>query len=384
MKRFLIYLVALTLCLSALTGCKKAEEESVPEETSIESSESSVEVSESSVEESSESSVEESSVESSVEESSEESSEVVVEIDPSSINPLTGEVGEAGLAYKRPVAIMINNHAAAVPQLGISEADILLELIVEGGITRFMAIYQELPEDIAIGSVRSLRHNYLDFSEGFDAVVVHCGSSNIAEDALYYRDVDDVDAIYMDGSLFYRDSWRIYNMGYEHSLCVNSSDLQDYLDNRSFSMEHDEDYQCNMVFSEAPVLAEASELTDVTVDFGTGKYTYFSYDPETGLYTGSQYGDSWYDMNTEGPVLMKNLLVIQTAVWVCDGAGHQDMTLTGEGNGWFMVNGQMAEITWSREGESDQFTYTYADGTPVEFGIGKTYIAVVNNAGGVY
>lgn len=384
MKKIWVYLVVLSMCLSTLTGCKKAAEESVPEETSMESSESSVEVSESSVEESSESSVEESSVESSVEESSEESSEVVVEIDPTSINPLTGEVGEAGLAFKRPVAIMINNHAAAVPQLGISEADILLELIVEGGITRFMAIYQELPEDTEIGSIRSLRHNYLDFSEGFDAVVVHCGNSNLAADALYYRDVDDVDAIYMDGSLFYRDSWRMYNMGYEHSLCVNSSDLQDYLDSRSFSMEHDEDYQCNMVFSEAPVLAEASELTDVTVDFGTGKYTYFSYDPETGLYTGSQYGDSWYDVNTEGPVLMKNLIVIQTAVWVCDGGGHQDMTLTGEGTGWFMVNGQVAEITWSREDESDQFTYTYADGTPVEFGIGKTYIAVVNNAGGVY
>ena len=384
MKKIGIYLVVLSLCLSALTGCKKAEEESVPEETSIESSESSIEVSESSVEESSESSVEESSVESSVEESSEESSEVVVEIDPSSINPLTGEVGEAGLAYKRPVAIMINNISVAVPQVGIGEADIVLEMIVEGGATRMMAIYQELPEDTSIGSIRSLRHNYLDFSEGFDAVVVHCGSSTIAEDALYYRDIDDVDAIYQDGSLFYRDSWRIYNMGYEHSLCVNSSDLQAYLETRSFGLEHDEDYQCNMVFSDAPVLFGGSELTEVTVDFGTAKYTYFSYDPETGLYTGSEYGDTWYDANTQEPVLMKNLLVLQTAVWTCDDAGHKDMTLTGEGNGWFMVNGQMAEITWSREGESDQFTYTYADGTPVEFGIGKTYIAVVSNAGGVY
>ena len=62
---------------------------------------------------------------------------------------------------------------------------------------------------------------------------------------------------------------------------------------------------------------------------------------------------------------------------------HMGDNLTGEGEGYFAVNGVLAPITWSREDENSPFVYTYSDGSPVICGVGKTYIAVVDTPGGV-
>lgn len=93
------------------------------------------------------------------------------------VNPLTGEGCAQDIAQKRPVAVMLNNLKKALPQLGVSQADIIYEAPAEGGITRMLAVFQSVEEVGNIGSVRSARDYYVSLAMGHDALYLHAGGS---------------------------------------------------------------------------------------------------------------------------------------------------------------------------------------------------------------
>ena len=113
------------------------------------------------------------------------------------VNPLTGLPSDEDLSSKRPVAIMINNLRASLPQVGISNADILYECLVEGGTTRLMAVVMNYEELGVIGSVRSSREYYLDFAANHDAIYVHAGGSTEAYSQIRSRGVNNLDGVNM-------------------------------------------------------------------------------------------------------------------------------------------------------------------------------------------
>ena len=118
-------------------------------------------------------------------------------------NPLTGMPCSVDYSNSRPMAIMINNIKKATPQAGISNAEIIYECSVEGGITRLMALvcdYANLPE---IGSVRSSREYYLDIAQSHDAIYTHCGGSEKAYSEINVRKIDNIDGV--NGS--YSEQW---------------------------------------------------------------------------------------------------------------------------------------------------------------------------------
>ena len=124
------------------------------------------------------------------------SSSAPIEENPQAvINPLTGEAGlTKGMENKRPVAVMINNVLIAQPvQAGLNDADIVYETEVESGITRLMAVYQDISKVDKIGSVRSARYPYVDLALGHDAIYIHSG-----EDPTYCAPhLKDIDHIYI-------------------------------------------------------------------------------------------------------------------------------------------------------------------------------------------
>ena len=71
------------------------------------------------------------------------------------VHPLTGEGIDVDISGRRPIAIMFNNLKQALPQIGISKADVLYEVVAEGGITRIMGVYQDLEGAGDLGSIRS-------------------------------------------------------------------------------------------------------------------------------------------------------------------------------------------------------------------------------------
>ena len=102
------------------------------------------------------------------------------------VNPLTGlcdGISDEALE-RRPIAVMINNMIKALPQWGISQADIIYEMLAEGRITRLLAIFQDYSKIEYLASVRSARPYYLELALGHDALFVHAGGSPEA-----YRDI---------------------------------------------------------------------------------------------------------------------------------------------------------------------------------------------------
>lgn len=145
-------------------------------------------------------------------------------------NPLTGEPIGEDWVNRRPVAIMLNNLKEALPQQGQSEADILYEVLAEGGITRMLGVYQSVEGVGKIGSIRSARPYYLELALGHDAVYLHAGGSEDAYAKIRQWGVDALDGVrgpYMsnsdNGNLMWRDSERRKSYSLEHTV-VTSGD----------------------------------------------------------------------------------------------------------------------------------------------------------------
>jgi hypothetical protein len=79
---------------------------------------------------------------------------------------------------EHPIAVMIENHPEARPQSGLSKADVVYEVVAEGGITRFMGLFlcEEPPQ--FVGPVRSARTYYLDWLSEYNAFYAHVGGAN--------------------------------------------------------------------------------------------------------------------------------------------------------------------------------------------------------------
>ena len=294
-------------------------------------------------------------------------------------NPLTGEEIEADISANRPYAVMLNNIKVALPQCGISKADILYEVLAEGNITRFEAIFSDLNGVGAIGSMRSSRPYYIELALSYDAIYVHAGGSEQAYSDISSKGVDNIDGVRgaYSGEIFYRDPTRM-KYGTEHSLFTTSDKVIEYTSTLGYESTHNGTFDYGLSFIEAPDLgSSAAAAASVNVSFEGIKETKFTYHSDTGYYTGYQYDTDLVDGTTGEAVQFKNLLVLYAESDILDDYGRRAFDLDGSGTGHFIVNGKTVAIKWSHSGTGSCFKYTLVDGTPLELGVGKSYIAIV-------
>jgi hypothetical protein len=292
---------------------------------------------------------------------------------------LTGEVIPEKPENLRPYAVMINNISLAQPQVGISKADIIYEVLAEGEITRMLAVFSEVDGVGVIGSMRSARPYYIEIARSYDAIFVHAGGSDDAYYDISIKGVNNIDGVRgaYGGEIFYRDPNRMQH-GIEHSLFTTSELLLQYTPILGYASEHSEpDYSYGLSFSDEPTLDGGVSAAEITVSFGGLKTTSFSYDDAKEIYTASQYGSGYIDGATEKPVEFRNVLTLYAETSIIDSYGRRVVKLTGSGEGHFFCKGQKVDITWHREGDGKQFSYTLADGAPLTLGVGKSYIAIV-------
>jgi len=300
------------------------------------------------------------------------------------VNPLTGIPTEEDISRHRPFAVMINNIKKANPQLGISKADIIYEILVEGGITRMLAIFQDVSDVGVIGSVRSSRLYYVDIAQSYDAFYVFAGGSPGAYNALSNRDITKFDGVAGPRSeIFYRDSHRRSTMGYEHSLCTTGERIMERMPNYDIRKEHEEGYVRALSFAEDGTPEGNAPAVDFSVKFGgSSKTTSFKYNKEDHLYYVSQYDKDYRDGNDDIQVAVTNILILRTSISGIpgDNAGRLDVKTTGQNTGYFICGGKYIEIDWSRDDLTSQFIYSLKDGSELILGQGKTYICIVSNS----
>jgi len=302
---------------------------------------------------------------------------------PAGTNPLTGEPMEPEYEHNRPVAIMFNNMEKALPQLGVSQADMIYEIPAEGGITRMLGVFQSLEGVETLGSIRSTRSYYLEAALGHDAILVHAGGSPEAYENIPSWSVNNIDGVRGGPSqdvVFWRDAERKKTAGYEHSLLTSGENILKYLENGKYRTEHKDGYSYTQAFAEdgTPVSGNAAERFKLYyTNYKTGV---FEYDAETNQYLVSQYKKAYIDGNNGEQVGVTNVLILETDIHVIAGdkEGRLKVRMTGSGDGTYFCGGKSVPIQWSKENRNSQFVYTLEDGTPLTLGQGTTYICIMD------
>ena len=280
-------------------------------------------------------------------------------------------------AMYRPYAVMINNIKVASPQSGLSAADILYEVLVEYGITRFMAVFEA--QDVMsatterIGSVRSARHYYVSLANELDAVYVHFGGTTFAYDKIKSDNTTDVDGIMggLAGHAFTRDQ----SIQAPHNVFLNFSVMLNEVLKSSLRSEYEREKFFS--FNEEDTTPGNGQKADkVTIQFSQSVRPYLIYDKETGEYTRYQFGVLHTDPNNDQPLTYKNIIV-QYAKHAPKSNEYITIDLEdAEGDGYYITNGVAIPIVWKRNETPNECHYYDLEGNELSINIGKTYIAI--------
>ena len=332
MKKYMVWLFVVILLLS-VTGCKKKEsekEETVVETNAIESVEPTVYYA-----------------------------------------PLTGKIVQEEVD-QRVVAVMINNHTKARPQSGISQADMVYELLAEGDITRLLAIFQStLPDQM--GPVRSARDYYMKIAEGYNGFYICHGQSPSARELMNTGVVDALNGINYDGVYFHRDQTRVA----PHNSYITKSDIQNATEKLNIQMV---DRVQSNVYSEEGITTNAAVTDGQKVKLkysGNDNYNVmYQYDETKNGYVRSQGGVNTTDRENGETVVVQNVFIVKAEHRIIDNYGRRSIDLQSGGQGYLLQKGKMLEVTWTNE---DGRLVPMKDGNVVPYIPGQTWMNVVEN-----
>lgn len=305
------------------------------------------------------------------------------EIIPENENLLTGipDLTDAAIG-KRPVAVMVNNIQAAMPQYGVEKADIIFELPVEGDVTRLMAMYADYTQVPRICAVRSYRYYYPALSEGFDAFYIHWGRDYTKLDYLDSLNLDRFDGIFDGNGLFGRDQARL-DAGYdlEHTGYFDGPLFASVVDSQGYRTDLAEDKkEPAFMFNglEEPVKPDGQDCATVDINFGQQSAT-FTYDESKNVYLKKNNGIPHVDGNTNEQLAFTNLFVLETSITVRDEYGHKEIDWCGSpaATGYYISNGSVQKIHWMKADgkEKSRLVFFNENGDELSINRGKSYIA---------
>lgn len=256
--------------------------------------------------------------------------------------PLTGEVVEEEVT-QRPIIVTVNNHPEARPQSGLADADIVYEMLAEGNVTRFLAVYQSsLPE--TVGPVRSARNYFVDIAKAYDAFYIAHGYSPEAKSMLSNNVVDNINGMNYDGTLFKRSTDRVA----PHNSYISSENILKGAEKVGASMNYSE--KVVQAFYEPDERGKIGiETSQVDVYYGNNKYFHnkYVYNHQNNHYERQSAGETTKDMLTGEALTFANVLFFEMNHKTIDNEGRQDIDLTSGGNAYVFQNGYLREVKWA-------------------------------------
>lgn len=334
MKKQIACLLALTLCLGLFSGCKKEDGQG----------------------------------------------EVVGdEIPYSEYNPLTGYKKDENYPEgQRPAAVMINNLYDALPQSGISSADIIYEMVTEGGITRLMAVYTDYKTMPLTGPVRSARDQFIQLMLPLNAIYVHIGSSTYADEMLNYYSYQDIDGIYLGSSAFYFDTERAKSKASEHCWYTNWEMLGAGLEKIGLSDRG----SLRPVFhfadpDGARITPAGGEAKNISFRFSGYVGAVFTYDEASRQYLKSEFDIPQMDIGSSAQLGFDNLFILGTDVTFKPDDFCTDFDFS-EGTGYYFTNGKYERIKWKKGDPTAPLLLTTEKGKELTVNCGKSYVAFVD------
>lgn len=283
--------------------------------------------------------------------------------------PLTG-IASKEKTDGRAIAVMINNHPKARPQSGLNKADIVYELLAEGDITRFLAIFQsEMPTNM--GPVRSARDYYVELAKGFDALYIAHGYSAEAQEMLEQGYIDNLNGMVYDGTLFKRADFRKA----PHNSYITYENVLKGVKEKKYSMNQTPPAFSFLTEEESKNL-KGDDSSSVMITYSSGGISdsTYEFDASAGKYKRFSGGEQTIDLETKEPILLDNLFIIETDHQVVDNVGHKEIDLDSGGNGYLLQKGKVLEVEWKNDNGR---IVPVKNGEVVPFVPGKTWVNVV-------
>jgi hypothetical protein len=291
--------------------------------------------------------------------------------------PLDGVLVNPERAALHPIAVMVDDQADARPQSGFNSASIVWQAPAEGGIPRYMLIFQENAPGM-VGPVRSARYYFIAWAAEWRAVYVHAGGSPQALSTL--RSQGNGQLVYNADDFRYegRYLWRIKTRFSPHNLYTDGSHLRSLA-----KVVRAKDGPLVGAWSFAPdaPLANRPVGGRIAVAYLANKIRY-DYDRATNTYGRSVFNTSpQVDAADRKPVTPKNVIVMLVHFGPLND-GHPikhrlEATIIGKGTAWIATNGQTIKGTWRKDGLTKPTRFFDAAGQPVTLTVGQTFVQVM-------
>lgn len=290
----------------------------------------------------------------------------------------------------RPYAISVNNTAVAVKvQEGLNKAYLVYEIPTEGNTSRILALYKDIQEDLTIGTIRSARHNFIDFALESDAIFVCFGWSHYAEDDMKAGSIDYIQGLY--GGPFWRNNPE--KLASEHTAYTSISKLNKTVKSKKINTTSNNTILLNYNVADVDLsLAQESKIAKkIKIPYGPApEITSFEYDEENKMYVRYENGKKCVDYNSKETITAKNIIVQKINYKMCDDNYYWNLETTGTGKGYYITNGYAVPIIWSKANRSSKTKYTYetgvilngqdVSGQEISVSDGRTWIEIQTNS----
>lgn len=289
------------------------------------------------------------------------------ETKPVYFSPYTGEQVEKESLSSIPFMVIIENSKDARPQSGLQQADIIYETMAEGGIPRFIALYQKNSPN-KIGPVRSVRPYFIDLTKEYGLPFAHCGGSDEALEIIKKQGLLSLNEM-SNGSFFWRDSKRKA----PHNLYTSSEKLREFISEKKYIKP-----------SSTPIkfVQENNTLPSpcTNLEIKTSSLYKTSYEYKNGSYYKSMDGVSSIDEETNEQLFCSNVVIEITKIITQKDGLHLTIPLTGQGECYVISGGKYTKGNWTRNSLNAQTTLKDESGNNIPLSPGKTWWHIVDKS----
>ncbi len=299
---------------------------------------------------------------------------------------------------RRPMGVMIENHTESRPQSGLSSADVVYEVVAEGGITRFLSLFY-CNDAKYIGPVRSARIYFVRLLQGYGnhPLYAHVGGANTPGPAdalgeiadLGWDHYNDLNQFAVPFPYYYRDYDRLPGVATEHTMYSSTTKLFEYAaKNRKLSNKDEDGVAWDKNFTPWKFAdgkaASSPDAATISYNFwskfdGDNYAVSWKYDPTTNTYARSNGGAPHLDKNTGKAIAVSNVVTMFADESPAnDGyeGGHMLYDVVGSGKAIIFQNGTAQTATWSKPDDTDMVTFKVG-GKEVEFARGEIWVSVL-------
>ncbi|MCA9324718.1 DUF3048 domain-containing protein [Candidatus Saccharibacteria bacterium] len=288
---------------------------------------------------------------------------------------LTGLQVDPEVNKRQVTGVMIENSVFARPQSGLNDAGVVFEAIAEGGITRFMALYQDTSSSY-IGPVRSVRLYYEQWCQGFNCALAHVGGSPEALKYIAAKKTKDLNQ-------FYAPSYftRVSSRAAPHNVYTSTSRLDKLEAKKGYDTSEYTGFE--RLVTEAKVDPATVDVKKVSFDYpGTSYDAVFTYSSSRNTYKRSQAGATHTVVDKtgkKGTITPKVVIAMVVPRVLQSDHKHSTYKVVGSGTAYIFQNGTVVKGKWTKSSVTGPITFANSDGSVIKLIPGKTWVSILDS-----